>query len=99
MTETLRPSTIPVCLLQCVVTEQGETSTQKVDLPRMVLPEELLPVPVLPRRTIVRGSASDVGGDASQTVTKVKQLKVYLITKSDTNQSISHSQYSLKVYL
>lgn len=77
--EMLRPFTVPVCLLHCVVTEQGEMSTQKADLPKMVLPEELLPVPVLPNRTTLRGSASDGGGDSSQTVAEVQSYYMHII--------------------
>ncbi|KAF3846767.1 hypothetical protein F7725_003845 [Dissostichus mawsoni] len=44
-TETLLPSTAPVCVAQCVVTEEGDTLTQKAVRPRMVFPEELRPVP------------------------------------------------------
>ena len=65
VTQTLRPLTVPVSFLHCVVTEEGDTSAQNADLPRMVLPEELRPVPVLPSRTSLRGSASGVGDDAA----------------------------------
>lgn len=87
MTEILRLPTIPLCFLHRAVTEQGDTSTRNADLPRMVLPEELLPVPVRPSRTILRDSASDVGADASLTA---KQSHVCVIITFDINIMHAH---------
>lgn len=59
MTQTARPPTIPVSLWHWEVTELGDAPTKKVAVPKMVLPEELRPVPVFPNRTILKGSAPD----------------------------------------
>lgn len=78
------------------MTEHGDASVRKAAVPKMVLAEELRPVPVLPNRIILKGSASDVAKHrkvASQTPTKVASKPV--AKQHFCNQEMESMQHAL----